>query len=79
MSFRLWSFTFQGQAPYLKLPNYNWFDSFWENLGSVPGPVIQAIGRLTFEDNLRSGGLLCFISMNASVPTELADSMGHTR
>ena len=39
------------------------------------GPVIQANGRLTFEDDLRSGGLLCFISMNASVCTELADSM----
>ena len=39
------------------------------------GPVIQANGRLIFEDDLRSGGLLCFISMNASVRTELADSM----
>ena len=39
------------------------------------GPVIQANGRLTFEDDLRSGGLLCFISMNASIRTELADSM----
>ena len=28
-------------------------------LGSVTSPVIQANGRLTFEDNLRSGGLLC--------------------
>ena len=27
-------------------------------LGSVAGPVIQANGRLTFEDDLRSGGLL---------------------
>jgi hypothetical protein len=44
-------------------------------LGSVAGPVIQANGRLTFEDDLRSGGLLCFISMNASIPTELVDSM----
>ena len=44
-------------------------------LGSVAGPVIQANGRLTFEDDLRLGGLLCFISMNASVRTELADSM----
>ena len=25
-------------------------------LGSVAGPVIQANGRLTFEDDLRSGG-----------------------
>ena len=29
-------------------------------LRSVAGPVIQANGRLTFEDDLRSGGLLCF-------------------
>ena len=27
-------------------------------LGSVVGPVIQVNGRLSFEDNLRSGGLL---------------------
>ena len=46
--------------------------SIWVRLR---GPVIQANGRLTFEDDLRSGGLLCFISMNASVRTELADSM----
>ena len=47
----------------------------WVKLGSVTVPVIQANGRLTFEDDLRSGGLLCFISMNARVRTELADSM----
>ena len=29
-------------------------------LGSVAGPVIEANGRLTFEDDLRSGGLLYF-------------------
>ena len=29
-------------------------------LGSVAGPIFQANGRLTFEDDLRSGGLLCF-------------------
>ena len=29
-------------------------------LGPVAGPVIQANGRLTFEDDLRSGGLLYF-------------------
>ena len=44
-------------------------------LGSVVGPVIQANWRLTFEDDLRSGGLLYFILMNVSVRTELADSM----
>ena len=27
-------------------------------LGSVAGPVIQANGRMTFEDDLSSGGLL---------------------
>ena len=54
----------------------------WPNLTNINlrswvrlrGPVIQANGRLTFEDDLRSG-LLCFISMNASVRTELTDSM----
>ena len=45
------------------------------SLGSVAGPVIQANGRLTFEDDLRSGGLLSLVSMNASICTELADSM----
>ena len=29
-------------------------------LGSFAGPLIQANGRLTFEDDLRSGGLLYF-------------------
>ena len=48
------------------------FPGSWVHLS---GPVIQANGRLTFEDDLRSGGLLCFISMSASVRTELADSM----
>ena len=32
---------------------------------------------LTFEDDLRSGGLLYFISMNASVLTELATVWSH--
>ena len=31
-----------------------------DELGSVVGPVIQANGRLTFEDDLRSVGLLYF-------------------
>ena len=43
-------------------------DQSWVRLR---GPVIKANGRLTFEDDLRSGGLLCFISMNASVRIEL--------
>ena len=36
------------------------------------GSVIQANGMLTFEDDLRSGGLLYFTT---SIHTELADSM----
>ena len=52
-----------------------WVYKNFNELGSVAGPVIQANGRLTFEDDLRSRGLLCFISMNASVRTELANSM----
>ena len=47
----------------------------WIKLGSVAGPVIQANGRLTFEDDLRSGGLLYFTTQWTSVRTELADSM----
>ena len=31
-------------------------------LGSVAGPVIQANGRLSFDDDLRSGGLLYCVS-----------------
>ena len=31
-------------------------------LGSVAGPVIKANGRLTFEDDMRSGGLLLSLS-----------------
>ena len=33
---------------------------FITKLGSIADPVIQAKGRLTFENDLRSGGLLCF-------------------
>ena len=39
-------------------------------LGKIFSP-----GEADIEDDLRSGGLLCFISMNTSVCTELADSM----
>ena len=48
----------------------------------LSGPVIQANRRLTFEDYLRSGGLLCFTTQWTSVHTGLADSMvtlGETR
>ena len=33
-------------------------------LGPVVGPVIQADGRLTFEDELRSGGLLYLTTLD---------------
>ena len=37
-------------------------DKISQKLGSVTSPVIQANGRLTFEDDLRSGGLLYCVS-----------------
>jgi hypothetical protein len=46
-----------------------------QELGSVAGPVIQANRRLTFEDDLRSGGLLYFTTQSTSIRTELANSM----
>ena len=46
------------------------YDCIKKAIWLVEGPVIQANGRLTFEDDLRSGGLLYF-----TVRTELADSM----
>jgi hypothetical protein len=33
-----------------------------DQLGSVAGPVIQVNGRLSFKDDLRSGGLLYCVS-----------------
>ena len=41
-------------------PSYKAIVVFSGKLGSVAGPVIQANGRLTFEDDLRSGDLLYF-------------------
>ena len=43
-------------ASYIKLASVVKFSSQFE-LGSVAGPLIQANGRLTFKDDLRSGGL----------------------
>ena len=43
-------------ASYIMVASVVKFSSQIE-LGSVAGPVIQANGRLTFEDDLRSGGL----------------------
>ena len=40
--------------------SYKCVNQFLLKLGSVAGPVIQANGRLAFEDDLRSGGRLCF-------------------
>ena len=48
----------------------------WIELGSVAGPLIQANGRLNFENDLRSGGLLYCVSQWISIHTELANSMG---
>ena len=36
-------------------------------LGSVAGPVIQANGRLTIEDDLRSGGILYFTTLRCQI------------
>ena len=43
-----------------RVPLLKYTVSVLAELGSVAGPVIQANGRLTFEDDLRSGGLLYF-------------------
>ena len=51
MQVQTWMATFEGDCDLLL--NI-------EKLESVPGPVIQVNGRLTFEDDLRSGGLLYF-------------------
>ena len=45
------------EDPELRLGDYSLIGI---QLESVAGPVIQANGRLTFEDDLRSGGLLYF-------------------
>ena len=72
---------FQATVPYkwsilskFRVNQVNWYQ-FIQKLGSVVGTVIQANGRLPFEDNLRSGGLLYFTTKWTSVRTELADSM----
>ena len=47
----------------------------WGELRSVAGPVIQANWRLSFEDDLRAGGLLYCVSQWTSIRTELADTV----
>ena len=78
----VWNFLLTGS----KVPDLSNQD-FWQNTwklipfcswpaGSIlRSPVIQANGRLTFEDDLRLGGLLCFTTQWTSVSTGLADSM----
>ena len=49
--------------------------SWLYKLGSVAGPVIQANGRLEFEDGLRTGVLLHCVSRWTSVRTKLGVNM----
>ena len=49
--------------------------SWFCKLGSVAGPVIQANGRLEFEDGLRTGVLLHCVSRWTSVRTKLGVNM----
>ena len=53
---------FSGICITLEWLSYGWLALYerWIKLGPVVGPVIQANGGLTFEDDLRSGGLLYF-------------------
>ena len=46
---------------------YNTIQKAAVKLGSVGGPVIQANGRLNFEDDLRSGGLLYCVSQRPTI------------
>ena len=57
--------------------NFTGFDKcdFLNSRGSVVGPVTQANWRLTFEDDVRSGGLLYFTTQFTNVCTGLAKSM----
>ena len=52
---------------YNKKHSNTFVSSWFHKLGSVAGPVIQANGRLEFEDGLRTGVLLqdcrCFYSV----------------
>ena len=61
-------------ASYIMVASVLKFSSQIE-LESVSGLVIQANGRLKFEDDLRSGGLQYFTSQWTSVCNELADSL----
>ena len=49
-----------------------------EEARSVVGTVIQANGRMTFEDDLRSGGLLCFTTQWTSVRKGACLLYGHS-
>ena len=55
----------------------NWIGYVYHfyQLGSVAGPVIQATGRLQFEDGLRTGVLLCIVTRWIGVRTKLGVNM----
>ena len=62
-------------ASYIMLASVVKFSSQIKLQGSVSGPVIQANGRLKFEDDLRSGCLHYCVSKWISVHTDFADQM----
>ena len=47
-------------ASLVKRQHYKSVGTAWDSWVRLFGPVIQANGRLIFEDDLRSGGLLGF-------------------
>jgi hypothetical protein len=61
--------------------NVKWLDiTHEERLGSVvAGPVIQATGRLEFEDGLGSGDFVSGYSYHMSVHTRLSDHTKQTK
>ena len=60
---------------YNKKHSNTFVSSWFHKLGSVAGPVIQANGRLEFEDGLRTGVLLHCVSRWTSVRTKLGVNM----
>ena len=55
--------------------NFNSIDTFWVSWALLRGSVIQANGRMAFEDGLRSGGPLHCVLHCTSVRTNFADIM----
>jgi hypothetical protein len=71
---------------YKMVPMALWLVKFHEaphiaarRLGSVAGPVIQATGRLEFEDGLGSGDFVSGYSYHMSVRTRLSDHTKQTK